>query len=473
MILHIFKKDWKLLWHFFLVVALLQFIPAIIRLRLGIFGEDPALEYLLVPAVAVAMMGIGFVAVAIVHQDSIPDVSQDWLVRPIRRRDLLLAKLLFGVAILHGVIFAADLFLALASGFPLGQSLAGALSHNVYLVIILTLPALAIASVTRNMTQAIVAAGIAFCAGTGVEIAAVLAHGGKDYLYQTSGAGAAWIGRYCGQLMIVIGACVVLWLQYFLRRTSAARWLVATALLLFVLAQFLPWHLVFALQQRLSAKPNMGRTIALNFDPGLGRFRPPSGAIVSDSPSAQTILRDARTGVALPLSIVGLPSNAVLAVDKAEIRLLDSRGKVVFSSGGEDWKIHVEGTSDAQTTIYQKIGFPGEVYRRLEQQPLQMEIDYSLTLSGLDASYSLPATNGTLRETALGWCGTQMNEPGTFVELRCVQPGNSSTCRSVYLENAVTGLRNPTFFACDSEYEPSLERSNKDPMSHFGLNLPF
>ena len=50
-----------------------------------------------------------FLIVAIVQQDAIPGVRQDWLVRPIRRRDLFLAKMLGVLLMALLPIFAADL----------------------------------------------------------------------------------------------------------------------------------------------------------------------------------------------------------------------------------------------------------------------------------------------------------------------------------------------------------------------------
>ena len=127
MVWHIFKKDWKLLWPFFLAVAAIQFIPAAIRVKLGLFGEDPVLEYVLDPATVVACLAVAFLAVAIVQQDSIPGVRQDWLVRPVRRRDLLVAKLLFVLVLVEGAAIAAATFQVLASGFSLRESLTAAL----------------------------------------------------------------------------------------------------------------------------------------------------------------------------------------------------------------------------------------------------------------------------------------------------------------------------------------------------------
>jgi hypothetical protein len=161
MVWHIFKKDWKLLWPFFLAVAATQFIPSIIRLKLGLFGENRALQELLDLFGVIAFVGSAFLIAAVVHQDSIPGVRQDWLVRPIRRGDLLLAKFSFVLVLAQGPFFVADLLQALASGFPLRQSLVAAISRALVLLLSFTLPVFAFASLTQNSSEAIVG-GVAF-----------------------------------------------------------------------------------------------------------------------------------------------------------------------------------------------------------------------------------------------------------------------------------------------------------------------
>ena len=473
MIRHIFKKDWRLLWQFFLVVAALQFIPGIIRVKRGLFGGNPALDFLSFPSSIIAVTGAIFLIVAIVHQDPIPGLRQDWLVRPVRRKDLLLAKILFVLVLVQSSIVAADVVQGLASGFPIGPSFSAALAHSVYWIFTFTLPALAFASITRSMTEAIVAAAVALCGGLVVDVLAVLADGGKEYLRQTSGADAAWVSRYCAFLLVLLAACAVLGIQYFRRKTIAARWIVATVLVLVVLVQFLPWKFVFALQQQLSPNPGAGRSVSLAFDPSLGKFQRPSGTTMSDEGMVNSNLGEAKSEVFLPLRLSGLPNNAVLNVDKSEVRFIDSNGQVVYKHNGNDWQILKEGPNNGQATIYQEVNIPDAWYRRLKNQPLQVKVDYSLTLFRLGASYGIPALGGDQRAPELGWCQTRINGSGTAVEIRCLHPGNGFHCATAFLENASTGLRNPTIKACEPDYSPSFERSNKSPMSLFGLNNLF
>ena len=69
MIWHIFKKDWKLVWPFVLIVSAVHWIGAAIVYKLG---EDPMLGLLAEQLPALALFASMFLIGAIVHVDAIP-----------------------------------------------------------------------------------------------------------------------------------------------------------------------------------------------------------------------------------------------------------------------------------------------------------------------------------------------------------------------------------------------------------------
>jgi len=474
MVWHIFRKDWKLLWPFFFGVAFVQFIPALIRIKLGLFEEDPVLKYASGPAVAIATLAIAFLTVAIVNQDSIPGVRQDWLVRPVKRRDLLLAKLFFVFVLVEASAIAAGIFQVLASGFSLGEAVRAAIVQNLFLIIIIALPALALASVTRTTMECVIGAILMYVGGVQLLIAFAIAHGGKEGS-ASLGTGAAWITQDAGLVVIVLGTCVVLAMQYYRRKTSAARGLIAISAVLFVsVLQFLPWRAAFAFQQYLSPQPGIAHSISLSFDPSLGKFRRPSGITMSDEDMWKHLNKQGSpTEVFLPLRIVGIPTDSVLKADRSEFRLITADGKVVYRGTGEDLEVRAEGSSMPQANAHLELDIPNTVYARLQSQPVRLEINYFLTLFRLGSGFGIPALGGDQRASQMGWCATKMNEPGTAVELRCMQAGNGTTCATAFLENPATGLRNPSISGCYPDYAPRFLRADTDPMSHYSLNLPF
>lgn len=463
MVWHIFKKDWKLVWKLFLAVCIIEFLPQIIQVKLGFFGEDPTLEYLLAPLGYIVIAASALLTVAIVQQDSIHSNREDWLTRPVRRSDLLLAKLLFAAVLVQGVVLSADTFLGIATGFSAGPAFSAALAHNFYWLVIVTLPAFMLASITKNMAEAIVAGVLGFCGASAILIFAVARGGQEAYIRDTLRVGEAWVARYCSHLLVLLGACVVLGLQYSRRKTTAVRWLAGGLLLLFVaVQQFLPWKVVFAVERQMSKNPAANSSLGLVFDPGSGRFQDPSGVKASDG---------AKPEAYLPIQVAGLTKDTVLQVDKAEVRVVDASGKVVYRGEEDPWQLRR--TDTANTAAYQKLVLPGSLYKRFKNTPLRLEFDYSMTLLRVSSTYAVPALHGQLRAPGIGICATETNETGTAVELRCKQAGNSSTCRTAFLEDAETGHRNPEIFAFSPDYSPMLERAEKSPLSSFGVNLPF
>jgi hypothetical protein len=464
MVWHIFRKDWKLQWKLFLAVVAIQFLPAIIRVKLGLFGEDPTLEYLLAPLGYIVIVASALLTVVIVQQDSIPSSREDWLTRPVRRSDLLLAKLFFAVVLVQSAVLSADTFLGIATGFSVGPAFSAALAHNLYWLAVVTLPAFMLASITRNMTEAIVAGVLGFCGASAILILSIVVRGGQAaYIRETIKIGEAWVALYASHLLVLLGACAVLGLQYFRRKTTATRWLAGTLLLLFVaVQQFLPWKVMFAVERRMSPNPSADRSLTLAFDPSVGRFQDPSGVRADDGTKPEAYL---------PVQVEGLPKDTVLQVDKSEVRITDSSGHIVYRGEEDTWEFR--GTGAAKSAAYQKLALPGSLYERFKDRPLLLEFDYSITLLRVSSTYAVPALHGDLRKPGLGICATETNETGTAVELRCRQAGNSPTCRSAFLLDTATSRQNPEMYRCEPDYSPSLERANRTPLSSYGVNLPF
>jgi hypothetical protein len=473
MVWHIFKKDWKLAWVFVLIVSVIHWMDAAIIHKLGLFGEDPTLEMLAEVVPILATFASMFLIAAIVHLDPIPGVRQDWLARPISRRDLVLEKFLFVVLMVNGPIVAEVLLQGLANGFPFRLSLVAAAWQAEFLLFAFTLPLFSFASVTQNMTQAfILGSGCAFLIGMFTTIASDLnsrAHGTLDPL---PWSGVGWVGETARFVLVVAAAITVLGLQYFRRKTLISRFLVVLFGFMILLTQFLPWKPAFAIEQKLSPKPNAGTAAVVAFDFGLGKFRSPSGLRAS-SEQGQRYNVGEHSSVFLPLEVAGIHTDAFLLTDRVEVRFINMDGKIAFHGIGEEVEVAREGPNPVEEPIHQEIQVPTSVYRDIKDQPVRAQVDYSLTLFGLRGSYSIPALGGDERMPGFGWCQTKMNEAETAVELRCMQPGKGPTCATLFLENKATGERNPLRSSCRGDYSPYSGWYTGDNMAHFGTNIPF
>ena len=176
--------------------------------------------------------------------------------------------------------------------------------------------------------------------------------------------------------------------------------------------------------------------------------------------------------VSLPLRITGLPNDSVLKADHYDVRVILNRGEALNAGAGDDLAAFHEGSAQTAKEIYQTIRVPANAYDRIKDQPVQLEIDYSLTLMKLTGAYGIPALQGDQRTPELGWCKTRVNEERTAVQLRCIRSGNRPDCSTSFLEKAATGQRNPVRSSCSSNYSPFVAWW-MDAMTRFGVNSPF
>lgn len=471
MVWHIFKKDWKLLWAFVITVASLHWIAAFIMFKLGLFGEDPMLEMLSETVPILAFFGSMFLIAAIVHLEAIPGTRQDWLTRPIPRGRLLLEKLLFVVIMVEGPIFAGSLFQGLANGFSWRSSLLSATSYIILLLFFLILPIFAFASVTKNMTEAFIfACGCTFIIGAFLTVADYMNASAHGTLVAVTHSGIGWIGEVFRFALVALAAGVILGLQYFRRKTITSRFLVIAFGLLLLTSQFLPWKPAFAIEERLSPKPGAGASTEVTFSQGAGKFKSPSGLVVA-SENGQRRGSNDNAEVFLPLQIAGVRNDVILLADRVEIHVIGQDGRAVYHGTGDSFELAREG-QPRESPVYQKIALPMAVYLNAKDQAVQVRVDYSLTLFGLARSHSLAALDGAERMPGWGSCKTKINEAGTAVELRCIEPGKGPICGTAFLENASTGAQNPPRSSCRSDYGPFMDQVPGN-FTRFGTNLQF
>lgn len=266
MVWHIFKKDWKLLWHVALPVMGLQWIMTA-DMFFAVRWHNPQLSSLLQVLEPLAFLSVAYLVTLVIQQDPIPGVRQDWLVRPIKRWDLLQAKLLFVMLAAQGPIFVADLFQGMANGLGFRQSMAAALARNITVLLFLTLPLVALASFTRGLAEATVWIVMAMLAAAGLQVlVSGLFKGGPGpgrMIDPTAFTGVEWVGQWLRLGVFLLGAALVLGLQYFRRNTVAARWLAGYIAALVFLTELLPWTVAFAVEKRLSPVPGTSKAVSV------------------------------------------------------------------------------------------------------------------------------------------------------------------------------------------------------------------
>jgi hypothetical protein len=466
MIWHIFKKDCRLLWKYVLAVAAIHFGFAAILYKLGIFWEYPVLASLVELIQVVAFLGLALIIVTGVYQDPVPGERQDWLVRPIRRLDLLLAKLLFVVLMAQGPILLADLIEPLANGFSLRESIVAALGRAAFILFAFTIPLFAVASITRNFTEGVVSGVVIFlwCGGLLLLISGLLGSHRPTENMPTVNTGVVWIMELARSGIVVLVGGAILCLQYFRRRTLASRVLTGIGGFIWVVMWFFPWGPAFAIEKRLSPRAGSGDTIGIAFAPSDGRYRIPPGRGPAQ-PSSDVVAY-------LPVRITGLSTDSISVYDHVETVLIDAQGNR-HKLTAFDFVSHREGPDDSISAGHNGFHIPRDLYNRVKDQPVQLEVEYSLTLFSLSRSYAIPAVNGEERMPELGFCKTKVDEDGDEVELGCMNPGTQPSCITAFLENTATGKRNPPRSPCLPDYIPYPGKILHDDIYRFGTRLPF
>jgi hypothetical protein len=436
MIWHIFMKDWRVLSRSIYAVALVNAISTAAWITLGPVASGAAsrnANFISFGAMACMLMLIA----AAVQQDTPAASEQDWRVRPIQRRDLLLAKFLFAIVAVHGPLLVLDAIGGVAQGFALLPSFGAALARGSAIFVSLTLPAMILATLTRDLTGWNVAAlGLSFL----MILSAVAL--GSVVLSQPNygGTGFSWIPTFVNFVLTAIAAAIILPLRYFAGRKATALAVLAGAFVLSVLATLLPWNVYFAIQRAFASQAVPDDVATVSFSPIAGVATQPAGV------ATQLAGVDSIRHMAIPVRISRIPPQTVVMFDGATARLLDSRGSVVYARDpgcvrgaperGLDctvWHIRVHKEGDTgEATLNYPFGLPERLYSSIRNERLRVEIDYYISLLERDSTWVMD----TLHQRT-GHCVTYSRYYG--VEFRCLNTVAPPACVRVLGEPRATG----------------------------------
>lgn len=487
MIRHILRKDFRLLWPMVAVLAAIQMGYEWAEFSSGLFGENPAAEALLRPLTLAWFIGIAALTAAVVHQDTIPGVDQDWLIRPLNRTQLLLAKLIFLALTISAPMFVFNLLHALAMGMPLASSLTAVLVKEVFIFAGFIIPVAALAASTRNMTELIVfGAALVLIFASSLGLSALLF--GADWC-PTCQTGMAWLQHLGQHVGILAGAAVILCLQYYRRRSVAARGVAVVGAVCLVLVQ-LPWSVAFDIERWLSEPSGDAPAVALD----LGSEAPiveTTNAGESGAATRQTtqlllhghvdqaftnLHRRAHPGMApvridLPVGISGVSTDERLLVDRSQMQLFGADGRLLYRGAGPSLGLLEPDPGDAtppSASIHQSIDIPGDVYRKAAAATARLQIDYWLTLVKVRREYRIAVLDDEWQSGEMGLCATRHDREA--VTVRCKSIVQAPFCYSGTLYGA-DGRHDPEVFKCIPDYRrhwPPLI----DVLNFYAVDLP-
>jgi len=504
MIWHLFRKDVRLLWPMALAVGVAAALCAMRTTMLGFFDQPRALDRLTAFLPILVALGIAIVAVMVVHQEPLSGPQEDWLIRPIRRSDLALSKVLFVLLMVNVPLLLIDVAQQVALHFPLSVSIEAAVYRSVVVVFCFSLPALMLGVVTRSLADAFVfgiAAAIGFVFVFMFATAAL-----NPALFEIGGqagmqAGMMWVSVWATGLVVAIGAVATLAFQYSTRRTLMARGIgLAVMLAAMCTFMFLPRTVVMRIQESLW-ESSPGDATQLRFDPtarlaGSAAEMTPSyvnGASLPSSYIAARAAEMARIGkqmgsIRLPLGISGLHAGDILLADRVAVRIQSMPGKVLYEGAGvctrggsgvgvtctnnalEIWSSTAAGSAIASE---QRLNLPIAVYERIKNDPVRVEIMYALTRLAPQPSQAIAAIGGRRSLAEVGSCATRIDDDADEIQLGCLTNVEVPSCADVVLEDPQTNRRNPEFKLCNPSYGPAHREGFEDAVSRSSLSIPF
>ncbi len=312
-IVHIFKKDVR---HHWIEIVLCQ--AALVgyawhevyewRHHEIVFGFSrywPTAIYLLLP------MSWWFTIVRVVQDESLVGDRQFWITRPYEWKKLLAAKALFILAFLSFPLFCTQLFFLVKAGFAPMPYVPGLLWMQLFLVAMPFLPLMALATVARNISQALLVllAVVLFMAGM-IAIAVTT----EDSAMSSSDA-TDWL-----QAAVAIITCIAaIWLQYRHRKTGRARlFLISGAAVLAIILAITP-HLVHGESEYPLVSTGIGGTFHAALSPV--KLQPPN------TPPE----KDQDVEIEIPIIAFG-PDDGFLAKIRATQLTLETKDGVQWSS---------------------------------------------------------------------------------------------------------------------------------------------
>ena len=266
-VLRIFRKDVRQLWPQILAWVGLAILAAFLD-PTYLRRNPTAVEQLAQAALPLACWNL---IAAAIHAERLPGDRQYWLTRPISRRALAGAKALLVLAFVNLPVLAIQAGVLATQRIPFWEHWSDLLWRQAFLTAFLILPGAAVAAVTRNLKQVVVAVLLVAVPVFLIELAPFLLRMGPELslLLIQVWSGDLWIRTVYIALATFAACLAVLGVQYWRRATAIARVLFAAGLAGCVWASSLasPQRAV-AFQEALS--PNRVTASAFQISPGPG-----------------------------------------------------------------------------------------------------------------------------------------------------------------------------------------------------------
>jgi len=302
-VIAIFLKDARHLWPH--ITVFLSLMVAAALLDPTYTRRDSSSYTLLSSLLPLACWGLIIVSI---HEEKLPGDRQYWLTRPISWRDLLAAKALFVVAFINLPLLLCHLAVWLALGIPPSAHLPALLWKQVFFSAFCILPVAALAAITRNIGQVILAALL-------IVVPAALLEQFLFTRFRLAWGGREWLLTASEAAVLSCGIAALLVLQYSRRRTVLAR-VLAAAVALAALAVF---------YASAGGRTSPATALRISLDSGRGRPDRPQ-------PNGWNTV-----GLEIPVRIEGFPRDVQLMKNLMTVQVESTNGgawRPTFAEGG-------------------------------------------------------------------------------------------------------------------------------------------
>jgi hypothetical protein len=292
----------------------------------------------------------------VIHGERLVGDQQYWLTRPYTWTDLLAAKALFLIAFLYTPLLLAQFILLREAGFLPFHYLPGVLYNLLLLSGVLILPLAALATVTRNIGEMVLAVlGIAISA-IGISLLSMI--------IPSTNVGRSY--SLIGSLSLLICGCigVVLW-QYASRKTEISR----VVILLVLLAVGM---LAIGVPDQAWMVHAYSRSGGVTLDSV--HFSVPTAT--EGAPSAFVPRLSGEVGIRVPVDVSGVPAGTLLLADDVKIS--------IDAPGGLHWESLWQPLASDKilpATRRLQVGFslPRRQYEKFKELPITMHLTFAMT----------------------------------------------------------------------------------------------
>lgn len=361
------------------------------------------------PGLIAALLPISwmFLIVRVVQGESLVGDRQFWITRPYDWRQLVAAKALFVLAFINLPFFITDIFLLAQAGFHPAHYLAGLLWMQLMWILFLFLSAAALATITKNIPQMLLAV---------LRVALYLI--GMAALAQAiPSADVPSDGDSSLALLLIATALAVILVQYSRRKVAFARWLiVGFCALLTLMMVATPYRSLVARVYPLS---NGYLPVQLALVPAASRD---SGSL---SPYG------GRVPISFPLSVSGLPKDSLLQLNGMIVTLTSADG-FRWDSG---WKAASLSIFPEQKKAHINFDLKQNDFDRLKSAPVTAHLLLAFTLYHNRNEREFTVPSGEFAFPDVGLC---FSETQYWNRVRCRVPLRKSTSLLITSETAAS-----------------------------------